>query len=261
MIRSLKSLAIIMILAFAGMGIYYAGKNALSFFDPGQNTSAVKVAKKIAPAKLANIQETGPEHIVKEKKQPYTFYEILNDENMEKFVGLDGKVHIPVAPVEETVRKEAPKVVEKEPKVVSDSLQALDALNDLINSDTLEQKEESSSVKVVLTSGVTPELNRSLRLLQPIRTSTVKPVRLASVQKGEYSLQVSSLRDGNKAQQLAERLQKKGYSAYVKAAIVPSAGSWNRVYIGPFSQIEQARKARTHYSKVEGSTPLLVKLP
>ena len=82
MIRALKSFTIIAILAFAGMGMYYAGKNALSLFDPAEKSAPVKVAKKIAPAKSVRVEEpkdTLNKQRAKEASQPFTFYEILND--------------------------------------------------------------------------------------------------------------------------------------------------------------------------------------
>jgi len=128
--------------------------------------------------------------------------------------------------------------------------------------------------KLIRAEKVSPDPLNSLRLLQPISTSpTVQLARLNATsgtkglnsvlgqQKKGYSLQVSSLRDSSKAQQLVEKLQKKGYSAYFKTAVVSAGGVWNRVYIGPFAQLDQAKTIRTFYAKAEGTSPLLVKLP
>jgi cell division septation protein DedD len=295
MIRALKSFTIIAVLAFAGMGMYYAGKKALSLFDPAEKSTPVKVAKKIAPAKLVRVDE--PEDMLKvqrakEASQPFTFYEILNDKSMDKFVGLDGKVHTVIYPSssaetsEETHSgsDESPDSVNddsvaEEPMMALEALEA--ALTKLVSSTetpkTAEPAQETVSepaAKVIVAEKKSPDPLHSLKLLQPISSSpTVQLARLNATpgakglntvvgQKKEgYSLQVSSLKDSSKAQELVGKLQKKGYNAYFKTAVVPTGGVWNRVYIGPFAQLDQAKTFRTHYAKAEGTSPLLVKLP
>ncbi|PIQ99062.1 MAG: hypothetical protein COV66_14340 [Nitrospinae bacterium CG11_big_fil_rev_8_21_14_0_20_45_15] len=288
MIRALKSFTIIAILAFAGMGMYYAGKNALSLFDPAEKSAPVKVAKKIAPAKSVRVEEpkdTLNKQRAKEASQPFTFYEILNDKSMDKFMGLDGKVHTVVYPstspkiTEETnsASDESPEPEDddslaEEPMMALEALEA--ALTKLVSSTPPSQKTEPDPAKVMVAEKVSSDPLQSLKLLQPISTSPV--VQLARLnatpgtkglnsvvgqQREGYSLQVSSLKDISKAQELVGKLQKKGYTAYFKTAVVPTGGVWNRVYIGPFAQLDQAKTIRTHYAKAEGTSPLLVKLP
>jgi|GEM_PF-5857373 len=265
MLRTLKSISKLVILIFAGMGMYYAGKNAMGFFDPGQNKKAPRVAKKTAPAKTIRYESPKPRKIEKKTRPSYTFYEVLNDSSMEKFVGLDGNIHRRSAPEKRENKKTAP--VQKKAKETLEPSEVLDALESLHSNKAKKKfKAEKNAHQAVLTSVNKKEPLQSLKLLKPISIGSPAKVQLTKLSgapvigKNAYALQVSSLRDGHKAQKLVDRLLKKGYDAYFQTKELPSAGSWNRVYIGPFSSIEQAGKARRHYANSEGAAPLLVKL-
>ena len=59
-----------------------------------------------------------------------------------------------------------------------------------------------------------------------------------------YYLHISSFRAKKNALQDAERLQHKGYKAVTRYEQVANLGYWYRVYIGPFSSLEEAKLTR-----------------
>lgn len=91
-----------------------------------------------------------------------------------------------------------------------------------------------------------PEVERKS---EPRRTelSEAKPIeptapRPASVQAGDYAIQVSSFRSLDQASELKSRLSKKGYGAYVQSVDLSDKGMWHRVRIGNFRDKDGAER-------------------
>lgn len=86
---------------------------------------------------------------------------------------------------------------------------------------------------------------------------TAKPsVKAASgaVRSGaspHYAVQVASFSEKKGADELAQKLKKKGLDSYVVAGEVPQKGRWYRVRIGPYSNRDEAKRAgdRIHESE------------
>lgn len=57
---------------------------------------------------------------------------------------------------------------------------------------------------------------------------------------GRYTVQVASYRDSRDAQELAQRLERKGYQAFVAEAEIPGKGRWYRVRVGRFGTRKEA---------------------
>jgi len=86
-----------------------------------------------------------------------------------------------------------------------------------------------------------PEPRRAeLTETKPIEPSAPRP---ASIQAGDYAIQVSSFRSLDQASELKSRLSKKGYGAYVQSVDLSDKGMWHRVRIGNFRDKEGAERA------------------
>ncbi|QPJ66111.1 MAG: hypothetical protein G3M78_12190 [Candidatus Nitrohelix vancouverensis] len=220
---AVKSLFKIMVLIFAGVGMYYAGKNALVSWDPGRQESPEKIVKKVAPEKLKFKKEnkTAPEPVKRETD--FTFYEVLNDDRMVKFVGLDGKVHRGDRPLGLMRREE--QMAPSKPLAVA-------------RQETVVKKPKA------------PEIAKA-----PIPEA--KAIDEKSSTGAVFSLQVSSFRELKRAMDHVGQLQKKGYPAFSRSVTLDDSSVWNRVYIGPFEDSEKARGTMSAYSQKEGASAVL----
>ena len=70
------------------------------------------------------------------------------------------------------------------------------------------------------------------------------PNVVSSAEKYYYYLHISSFRLEKKAVKNAERMRNQGYDAIPRRERVPNKGYWYRVYIGPFSSLQEARLKR-----------------
>jgi cell division septation protein DedD len=57
---------------------------------------------------------------------------------------------------------------------------------------------------------------------------------------GGFTVQVASYRDRSDAEELAQRLTRKGYQAFVAEAEIPGKGKWYRVRVGRFGTRKEA---------------------
>ncbi len=212
-----------MVLIFAGVGMYYAGKNALVSWDPGRQESPEKIVKKVAPEKLKFKKETKPAPEPVKRETEFTFYEVLNDDRMVKFVGLDGKVHrgnSPIGIMKRTVQR---------PPIKPSATAAQVSLEKKIKSPEAEKPP-------------IPEL---------------KAIEKKSSTGAVFSLQVSSFRELTRALDHVGKLQKKGYPAFSRSVTLDDSSVWNRVYIGPFGNSEKARDMMGAYTQKEGASAVL----
>ncbi len=94
----------------------------------------------------------------------------------------------------------------------------------------------------------------------PILPVVSKPVvsKSAAVASGSYLVQVASVKQRQGADDLSNRMKKKGYAAFVEAADLGAKGNWYRVYAGPFASKADAEKAvRSLKADRISSAPLL----
>ncbi|MCF8110626.1 MAG: SPOR domain-containing protein [Desulfobacteraceae bacterium] len=68
----------------------------------------------------------------------------------------------------------------------------------------------------------------------------IKPQRSFKEQEKKYAIQVASLRNPEKAEQVKEKFANKGYPAFTQMAIVEERGKWCRVRLGPYINRKQA---------------------
>lgn len=70
---------------------------------------------------------------------------------------------------------------------------------------------------------------------------TPEPPAPAHADQSGYSVQVGALADSASAEQLAAKLEKRGYAVYVKPSPEPGANRW-RVRVGPVATREEAQR-------------------
>ena len=77
------------------------------------------------------------------------------------------------------------------------------------------------------------------------------------LQNSKYALQVSSFRYRSEGEALKNELKKKGYDAYVKKIKIPNKGTWYRVRIGDYEDLEQVKSMAVNLQQQEG-VPVLI---
>ncbi len=70
---------------------------------------------------------------------------------------------------------------------------------------------------------------------------------------GKYTVQVASYREKRDARELADRLMRKGYQAFVAEAEVPGKGTWYRVRVGRFGTRKEAASFGENLKRKERS--------
>jgi cell division septation protein DedD len=121
--------------------------------------------------------------------------------------------------------------------------------------DTLGKKEKEAKTAGQGTSGSNPEAVRensargdnTVPTAQPPAKPAEKPP--ASAVKGKYHVQVVSLKEREKAEQLCKKLNRLGYSPRITATELQNKGKWFRVVLDGFDSQEQAQKATNDVSK------------
>lgn len=76
---------------------------------------------------------------------------------------------------------------------------------------------------------------------EPGPSSEIRPVKYTESQEKKYAIQVASLRDPDKAEQVREKFSRKGYPAFTQMAVVEERGRWCRVRLGPYPNRKQAQ--------------------
>lgn len=96
----------------------------------------------------------------------------------------------------------------------------------------------------------------------PPREQVRPPKRVKSAQEeaekaGKYRVQVASLKDKGKAEEMVERLIKAGYPAYYYKALI-NGTAYYRIRCGPFTSVDQAKSFAARLIEKEGFKPFIV---
>ena len=242
----LKKVFLLSLLGLAGWGIYSAGQNNLFSFLSSESEEQVQLAKKDRAVKpksfFRKVKDVMPAPV---KRYDYTFFETLEDVNLERYVDLDGKVKVMKKTVHSWV-DEVGKVIH-EPRILLASYKEPDegaekpssSYEDIINKldDLMKEKPKKK---------VTPPTARpsSVKRSSPPRVSSDSAKRPAPSTPSlkPYMVQVSSFKKLSHARSLESKLQRKGYSAFVMSVEVSKAkGVWYRVFLGKYQTEANAR--------------------
>ena len=230
-----KPIGTILVLAVLGGGSYFLVKKATFFLEPARSESP-EVVKKAHPVKPENFRERFGNTQKSPEEEPFTFFETLNDTSLEKFVGLDGKVHSKGTPATAAA-------------TVSDAKESVSSLSAV--SHTSEPK-VSASPAVGATPA--PKTSASSHPQASVGASdpgkpkdTAKSVRQLLDELSDvpgFAVQVSSFREIEKAVALKDYLAKKGYPVFLATArLAEGGGSWHRVMLGRYKDWETANQA------------------
>jgi cell division protein FtsN len=77
------------------------------------------------------------------------------------------------------------------------------------------------------------------------------------LQTSKYALQLGSFRSRSKAEVFENNLKGKGYNAYVKKTKISKKGTWYRVIIGDYEDLEQVKSMAVNLQQQEGVLVLI----
>ena len=234
---------------FVGWGLYYAGANNLFAFLDGESDKPVQLVKKeraVKPRTLIHkVKDVVPAPV---KQYDYTFFETLDNVDLEQYVDLDGKVKV----MKKTVNAWVDQVedVIHEPRVLLASYKEPggaaekpgDSYEDIIRKlDEIMKKKPKKSAPPP--EPVTPAVPSKPAVTSP--PVPIAPSAASTAMKRQpFLVQVSSFRKLTQARKLESDLRKKGYSSFVMSVQVsPSKGLWYRVFLGDYATESNARAA------------------
>ncbi len=115
---------------------------------------------------------------------------------------------------------------------------------------------------------------KSVETKKPLKAKT-KPKKATANRKNSnngnlgplpYTIQVSAYRDPQKSLEVATKLKKNGDPAFTCPVFIPGKGEWNRVFIGFYQSLDEAKKAagrlkkrKFHYTQI-AKKPLAVQV-
>lgn len=76
--------------------------------------------------------------------------------------------------------------------------------------------------------------------------------------QGYFSVQVAAFKDLETAEDMAQRLRRKGYDAYIATSEISEKGAWHRVKVGHFETEERAKAFVSKIHKAEGIKGALI---
>ena len=83
----------------------------------------------------------------------------------------------------------------------------------------------------------------------------IEPAKL----KQHYYLQVGAFKTENEADSMKAKLALQGFEAVIQSAAIPDKGTWHRVRVGPFVDVERINKARSELA-LKGFEANLIKV-
>lgn len=246
--RFLKKVFLLSLLGLAGWGIYSAGQNNLFSFLDGGLGKQVQIAKKDRAVKpksfFRKVKDVMPAPV---KQYDYTFFETLEDVDLERYVDLNGKVKVMKKTVHSWV-DEVGKVIH-EPRVLLTSykdpgegaVKSPSSYEDIINE--LDDLMKEKPKKEAASTAAPPN---SVKRGSPPRgfSGSAKRADPPALSFKPYMVQVSSFKKLNHARSMESQLQRKGYSAFVmRVEVSKTKGHWYRVFLGKYQTEANARAA------------------
>jgi septal ring-binding cell division protein DamX len=260
----MKKLVFLGLLGLVGWGMYHAGQNNLFSFLEGEAGEPIQMVKKDRAVKSRSFARQVKDVVPAPVKQyDYTFFETLDDVDLERYVDLDGKVKVMKRTVHSWV-EEVEKVID-EPRILLASYKDPDdgssqlggAYDDIIRKldDLMKEKPKK---KVTPPAASTGPARRSVTPVIP--SSSVKRAVPSAQSRKPYRVQVSSFRKLTQARALESTLKQKGYSAFVMSVEVSKTkGHWYRVFLGDYQTAENARAAARKAQRLHHLKTLVLK--
>ena len=213
---SAKIFSTLLILVLVATGLFFSSVKALKFFSEKENSSLKKMIS-LKPKDMKDKQalvELGAS-----SPDDFTFFDVLDDPEMKKYIGLDGNV---VAIKEEDFYK----------------------LNDLtpkVDGSLAPQVIQSVS-KNVITPG----------------TKNREGQKLVDPSTSGFVLQVGSFQEAKKADALKNKLTNSNYPVFIVSTLVKEKGyTLHRVFVGRFLRKTEAEKVAVRIKESEKIEPLV----
>ncbi|MCH8209603.1 MAG: SPOR domain-containing protein, partial [Nitrospinae bacterium] len=111
--------------------------------------------------------------------------------------------------------------------------------------DSQNEKKTSPPKDIINQTAERPTQREALKTAKPAQPnkSTGIPTALSQDVKKEFTVQVSSFQERDRARDMRGRLSKKGYPAFYLKVDIPEKGVWYRVYLGTYSTRQEAKMA------------------
>jgi len=111
--------------------------------------------------------------------------------------------------------------------------------------DSQNEKKTSPPKDIINQAAERPTQREALKTAKPSKPnkSTGIPTALSQDVNKEFTVQVSSFQELDRARDMRGRLSKKGYSAFYLKVDIPEKGVWYRVYLGTYSTRQEAKMA------------------
>jgi len=81
-----------------------------------------------------------------------------------------------------------------------------------------------------------------------------------TAQPSKYALQLGSYKSRSQAEEVQNGLKKKGYQAYILEASIPEKGTWYRVKVGDYEDLEKVRQAASDLKQKERVSVMITKV-
>jgi len=261
-----KKIIFLGLLGAVGWGMYQAGeKHLFSFFSDNseKNTQLVKKDHAVKSESIfKKIKNVVPAPV---KQYDYTFFETLEDVDLDRYVDLDGKVKVMKKTVHSWVN-EVEKVIQ-EPRIILASYKEPDGDNenpssssykDILNQldDLMEEEPRKKSPEPSAIAPNTPKQEISPR----ITSGSARRTAPSSLSLGPYMVQVSSFKKLSQARSLESKLKAKGFPAFVRSVeISKTKGVWYRVFLGKYQNEANARAAADQAQRLHNLKGIVLK--
>jgi cell division septation protein DedD len=110
-------------------------------------------------------------------------------------------------------------------------------------------------------AGERPKDGEGVSLQPTAKAGSGKPLGSAEEKtappKPKYALQVAAFNNSVEAQEMVNRLKKKGYDAYRVTGNAAAKGTLHRVRIGHFESLQEARQFALTFEKKENMKPII----
>ncbi len=255
-LRPIKLIISLLVLVGFGGGMYWAGQAQLFQSEPEPEKIAEKkiVAKKPVASKPnrafgAVLAEMDTK---KEENFQYTFFEILGDSSMNRFVNLNGEVVEKNVPVKVSLRSKKkisqPLMPEKKPvplKKAEETKKETAPVSPIVKSiqppsKTVKKKKQSKITRPIVKEPVSVKKeSESKKNNNEWVLSSLSQLD----EKGEsFWVQVASFKQLDRAQGLEEKLKLNGFFPFKKKIDIKGKGQWYRVYLGKYPSREIASR-------------------
>lgn len=257
----------VIVLGLAGgvaWGLYYAGQKDL-FSLSGQVEESVQMVKKDRAVKpksfYQKVKDVVPAQV---KDYDYTFFETLEDVNLERYVDLDGKVKV----MKKTVHSWVDEVeqVMGEPRFILASYKEPDGSADKADSsyqDIIDKLDRLMKEKPRKRATPPAASSSPAKRVQPPAALPDSSARREIPSAGQfkpYMVQVSSFKKLSRARSLESKLRQKGYPAFVMSVKVSKdKGHWYRVFLGKYQTEGNARQAASNAKRLHNLKTIIRK--